>query len=238
LTKKTEENEFFNSLKNRMKSNADKMKEETIVEKSNNKEVKGLEEEKGEDKVINNNKNKSNNKTKNTNNNKQDNKENNNTNNKDINESNNNNYNKSYNKDKNNTEKNKANIKENINGENNKEEIRRTYYLRKSIVNDIDSFAKKTGNNKSYLVELALTYFLNQPNLGERLKQKENSDIAIDLTKLVIPNQKDKEKVRRTYYLKEDIIKKLDEVSESTDEDKSFIVEEALKFLFENAEVK
>lgn len=234
MTNKTEENEFFNSLKNRMKSNADKMKEETTVEKSNNKEAKVLEEEKGEDKVINTNKNESNN----TNNNKQDNKENNNTNNKDINESNNNNYNKSYNKDKNNTEKNEAKIKESINGENNNEEIRRTYYLRKSIVNDIDSFAKKTGNNKSYLVELALTYFLNQPNLGERLKQKENSDIAIDPTKLVIPNQKDKQKVRRTYYLKEDMIDKLDDAADSNGEDKSFIVEEALKFLFENAEVK
>ncbi|PRX23138.1 hypothetical protein BX659_12731 [Orenia metallireducens] len=222
----TKETDFFNNLKNKMKSNADKLKEEQSISKEKEEVEKEEIEEvaitKAENKVRNKNENKLNNTLKNN----KDNKEKNN-----INNTNNNTV---YNKDENTIEKNNSILTENSNNE----EIRRTYYLRKSIVNEIDSFAKKTGNNKSYLVELALTYFLKQPDIGAKLVKEETSAIKFDPTKLVIPNQKDKEKVRRTYYLKKMMIEKLDKVAERTDQDKSFIVEEALKFLFANAEIK
>jgi predicted transcriptional regulator len=201
-----------------MKSNADKLKEEKgsskdqeVVENQENKEVESTKEE-------NKDKNKKENKEKNKLNNTID--------------------NKVYNKDENTTKKNASKVTNNIDSGDNNEEIRRTYYLRKSIVNEIDSFARKTGNNKSYLVELALTYFLNQPDIGAKLVKKEDSPIDLDPTKLIIPNQKDKKKVRRTYYLKEKMIEKLDSIADRTEQDKSFIVEEALTFLFENAEIQ
>ncbi|OCL28761.1 hypothetical protein U472_00125 [Orenia metallireducens] len=206
----TKENDFFNNLKSKMKSNADKLKEEKgsskdqeVVENQENKEVESTKEENKEKNKLNNTIN-----------------------------------NKVYNKDENTTKKNESKVTNNIDSGDNNEEIRRTYYLRKSIVNEIDSFARKTGNNKSYLVELALTYFLNQPDIGAKLVKKEDSPIDLDPTKLIIPNQKDKKKVRRTYYLKEKMIEKLDSVADRTEQDKSFIVEEALTFLFENAEIQ
>ena len=68
------ENDFFNSLKSRMKSNADKMKENPTVEDGDKKEVKELEAEKTEDKAINKESNKHKNKSNYTNNNKDNNK--------------------------------------------------------------------------------------------------------------------------------------------------------------------
>lgn len=213
-----------------MKNNADKLKEEKSISKEEEtvekEEIEEVASTKAENKVKNKNENKNENKKNNTLKNNKDNKE--------KNKINNTTNNTVYNKDKNTTEKNNSIITESKNNE----EIRRTYYLRKSIVNEIDSFAKKTANNKSYLVELALTYFLKQPDIGAKLVKEKTSTIKFDPTKLVIPNQKDKEKVRRTYYLKKMMIEKLDKVAERTDQDKSFIVEEALKFLFANAEIK
>lgn len=205
MTKNKDDNQFFNNLKNKMKSNADKMKE-GVEAKS---KVKPESKNKKENKEINNQKNKKSNK----------------------------NYNKVKNKVNNTNKNKKKESKKPIKTKNKQEEIRRTYYLRKSVVNEIDSFAKKTGNNKSYLVELALTYFLGQVNIEELLRE-EDSKVEISPDKLIIPDQRSEKKVRRTYYLKESIIEKLDIISNKTDKNKSFIVEKALKFLFDNAEIK
>lgn len=205
MTKNKDDNQFFNNLKNKMKSNADKMKE-GVEAKS---KVKPESKNKKENKEINNQKNKKSNK----------------------------NYNKVKNKVNNTNKNKKKESKKPIKTKNKQEEIRRTYYLRKSVVNEIDSFAKKTGNNKSYLVELALTYFLGQVNIEELLRE-EDSKLEISPDKLIIPDQRSEKKVRRTYYLKESIIEKLDIISNKTDKNKSFIVEKALKFLFDNAEIK
>lgn len=205
MTKNKDDNQFFNNLKNKMKSNADKMKE-GVEAKS---KVKPESKNKKENKEINNQKNKKSNKK----------------------------YNKVKNKVNNTNKNKKKESKKPIKTKNKQEEIRRTYYLRKSVVNEIDSFAKKTGNNKSYLVELALTYFLGQVNIEELLRE-EDSKVEISPDKLIIPDQRSEKKVRRTYYLKESIIEKLDIISNKTDKNKSFIVEKALKFLFDNAEIK
>lgn len=184
MTKHKNEGDFFNNLKNRMKSNADKMKQEKVIKEGPDKDRVIVEEKK-----------------------------------------------LNHLEDK----KSGAKIDKSVKS---KKEIRRTYYLKKSIVNRIDSFAKKTGNNKSYLVELALSYFLNNPNIDENLVTKEDSEPEFNPSKLVIPNRKVEKKTRRTYYLKEDMIESLDSFADKSDCDKSFIVEKALKFLFDNAEVE